>query len=183
METFKDIKGYECIYQVSDLGRVKSLDRIDSAGHRLKERILKAGKNSGGYLSVCLFKNGKGECINVHQLVAIAFLYHIPNGHTTELDHINGIKTDNRAENLQLLTNREHRTKTFKNKGTSEYTGVNWLKRDSKWRAQIVIEGKQHYLGVFTDELQASNMYQLSLRHLNEYKGNSKEFREFIVSL
>ena len=92
-EIWKDIKGYEGIYQVSNLGRVKSLDRIDSNNHPLKGVILKPYISNSGYLLVGLYKQQKRDRKLLHRLVAEAF---IPNPENKpEIDHINTIKTDN----------------------------------------------------------------------------------------
>tara|TARA_R110000751_G_scaffold294840_1_gene402928 strand:- start:59 stop:664 length:606 start_codon:yes stop_codon:yes gene_type:complete len=166
MEVWKDIKGYEGIYQISNLGRVKSLARKGV----LKDKVLKCFIDSQRYLRVNLYKNSTRLGYNIHKLVAIAFLGHTPCGHKIEVDHINGIKTDNRVKNLQLLTNREHQTKTAKDidktETTSKYTGVSWHKSKGKWRSQIKINGKLKHLGYFTDELEASNAYQKALDNL-----------------
>ena len=152
-EIWKDIKDYEGLYKVSNLGRVKSL----KFG---KERILSAATNATGYSLVALC-NGKTKAITVHQLVAMAFLNHKPCGHKIVVDHINTIKTDNRLENLQVITHRQNCTKD--KKGTSKYTGVHWCKPRNKWRAEIRINGKTKYLGSFKSELEASEAYQLKL--------------------
>ena len=80
MEIFKDIPGWEGSYQVSTYGRTKSLERRvigkNNSRRTLREKILKAGLNSGGYLSVVLHKDDGGKSINVHMLVAITFLNH-----------------------------------------------------------------------------------------------------------
>ena len=77
-EIFRDIKGYEDCYEVSNKGRIKSLKRFTkhfNGGNRIvKERILKPCVSSKGYLMVCFRKNGKQTTKQVHQLVAIAFL-------------------------------------------------------------------------------------------------------------
>ena len=92
-EIWKDIKGYEGIYQVSNLGRVRSLDRIDSNNHPLKGVILKSYISNSGYLLVGLYKQQKRDGKLLHRLVAEAF---IPNPENKpEIDHINTIKTDN----------------------------------------------------------------------------------------
>lgn len=77
-EIFRDVKGYEGLYQVSNLGNVKSLERIDYSNHLRKERILKPETDKGGYLTVVLSKDKKKKNIKVHRLVAEAF---IPNLH------------------------------------------------------------------------------------------------------
>ena len=117
-EIWKDIESYEGLYQVSSLGRVKSLKYN-------KQRILKTPSDAYGY-SVCnLSLNGKQKIFKVHKLVAIAFLNHTPNGHNMVVDHINNLKIDNRLENLQLTSQRENTSKD-KKKGSSKYVGVYW---------------------------------------------------------
>ena len=92
-EIWKDIKGYEGIYQVSSEGRVRSLDRVEDRGRNIKGKILKPSINPYGYCVVGLFKNGTQKKNMVHRLVAEAF---IPNpDNKPEIDHINTIKTDN----------------------------------------------------------------------------------------
>lgn len=98
-EVWKDVKGYEGLYQVSNLGRVKSLG-FDK-WH--KGRILKPAFDSkGNYLFVGLHKDGKVTQRNVHRLVAESF---IPNPNSLPcVNHINEIKTDNRSNNLEWCT-------------------------------------------------------------------------------
>lgn len=105
-EIWKTIDGYEH-YQVSNLGRVKSLDRIVKCGYgktkRHKGRILKpAITKSTGYEHVDI----QGKHYNVHRLVATAFIENAEN--KSELDHINCIRVDNRVENLRWTTRLEN---------------------------------------------------------------------------
>lgn len=95
MEIFKDIKGYEGLYQIGSNGTVKSLNY-----HRTGiERVLKYGKHYKGYLNVALCKEGKMKTFKVHRLVAEAF---IPNpDNLPQVNHKNEVKTDNRVENLE----------------------------------------------------------------------------------
>ena len=162
MEIFKDIKDYEAMYQVSNLGNVKSLARKSFTGKLLAERILKPSRGSHGYLTLSLRKNGKPKNRTVHQLVAEAFLGHLACGHAIEVDHIDEDKLNNRLDNLQLLSSAEHRGKG----SSSKYTGVSWHNRDNKWTAQIMINGKKKYLGRFACELKAAYAYQTALNKL-----------------
>ena len=157
-ENWKDIPEYEGLYQVSDLGRVKSL----KFG---KERVLKAGTNSSGYLMVVICKDKKQKTAMVHQLMAMAFLNHKPNGNTLVVDHINNVSTDNRLSNLQLISNRENTSKDKKG-GSSKYVGVYWNKATKKWVAHIKINGKLKHLGYFEEEVEAHNAYQSKLNEV-----------------
>ena len=86
-------------YMVSNLGRVKSLKRIDSNKHPIKERVLKSCKVDGGYLAVVLCENGKRKTFLVHRLVAQAF---IPNpNNLPQVNHKDEDKTNNTVENLE----------------------------------------------------------------------------------
>jgi len=161
-EIFKDVPGYEGKYQVSNIGRVKSLERWRDngyGGYLHKERILKARLDKKGYLQVHLYKNYR-KAFYIQSLMAMSFLGHSLNGtNKIVIDHINNIKTDNRIENLQLITNRENTSKD-KNGCSSIYTGVYWKKETSKWVAAIRINGKKKYIGSFLDEYRAHLAYQ-----------------------
>tara|TARA_R110002126_G_scaffold268496_1_gene412031 strand:+ start:204 stop:698 length:495 start_codon:yes stop_codon:yes gene_type:complete len=160
-EIFKDVKGYEGIYQVSNLGNVKSL----KFG---KERILKAGVDSNGYLRVSLFKYNTPRTSKVHKLVAMAFLNHIPDNLNVVIDHIDYNKANNRLDNLQLIKQRENIVRSInKNKTSSQYVGVSWAKHINKWKSQIRINKKNINLGSFNSELDASRAYQKALMEVN----------------
>lgn len=103
-------------YMVSNLGRVKSLSKIKTIGNRsfvTKEKILKQILHSNGYLSVTLCENKKTKQINVHRLVAKAFIenkYNKPN-----INHIDAIKTNNYFKNLEWVTQKENSEHAVKN--------------------------------------------------------------------
>jgi len=150
MEIWKDVIDYEGLYQVSDLGNLKSL-------WFGKEKFLIPKLNTRGYLKINLTKNGirKGYCL--HRLVYEAF-----NGKTNLIvDHkIEGNKIDNRLCNLQAISQRENTAKHRSTlKKSSKYTGVSWSVKSNKWVAAIRINGKSKYLGMFTNEIDASNAY------------------------
>ena len=96
-EIWKDIQGYEGLYQVSNFGRVKGLKR---------SKIRKLCNDRGGYLCVSLKKQGTVKLCKVHRLVAVAF---IPNPENKpQIDHINAIKTDNTIKNLRWVSAKEN---------------------------------------------------------------------------
>ena len=158
MEIWKSIKGYEDIYEVSNLGKVKSL-RFG------KEKILKGTLNKCGYLVVGLTKDKNPKVRTIHQLVAVAFLDHEPSGNKLVVDHINNIGTDNCLENLQVITQRENLSKD-KKKEDGKYTGAYLDKKLKKWRSLIYLNGKLRHLGLYESELEASNAYQTALKGL-----------------
>lgn len=108
MQEWRDIKGYEGKYQVSNLGNVKSLNF-----HRKnKECLLTPKIDKDGYLEIALYKNGKSKYYRIHRLVAIAFISN--NENKKEVNHINGIKSDNRVDNLEWCTSSENQVHAYK---------------------------------------------------------------------
>lgn len=95
-EIWKDIAGYEGLYQVSNLGNVKSLNY----NRTKKERILIPGKNNSGYLLVMLSKNGTRKTFTIHRLAAQAFIENPKN--LPEVNHIDEDKTNNCVSNLEF---------------------------------------------------------------------------------
>ena len=109
-EEWRDVVGYEGLYQVSDQGHVKSLERtfINKSGRKrtVKERILKPDMGRGGYLLVNLHAGGKIRKFYVHRLVCEAF--HENPDNKPQVNHLNEDKTDNRACNLEWCTAEEN---------------------------------------------------------------------------
>lgn len=106
-EIWKDIPEYENLYQISSLGRVKSIQRKEKYKNfyrTRKEKILKPAKDRFGYLKVCLWKKGKMKNIKIHRLVAQAFLQNPDN--LPQVNHRNEDKTDNRLENLEFCNSK-----------------------------------------------------------------------------
>lgn len=101
IENWKDIPGYENRYAVSDLGRVLRKDSLSKIGRRLPAKIFRPQKAiRGGYLVVSLV--GNPRTVSIHSLVLLAFVGPRPKKH--DVNHINGIKTDNRLINLEYCT-------------------------------------------------------------------------------
>ncbi len=100
VEIWKDIPDYEGKYQVSNLGRVKSLQRWSGTRFYNREYILNNYVNKkNGYVYVYLTKNNKSKNIRVHKLVAQAFVPNVNN--YKQINHINGDKTNNNSNNLE----------------------------------------------------------------------------------
>ena len=111
-EVWKDIDGYEGLYQVSNLGRVKSLKN---------KKILKYSKNYKGYCQINLYKNGKRKKYCIHRLVALGYVNNILN--KEQVNHIDGNKENNCVYNLEWVTcseNNKHAYKIGLNKSHTE---------------------------------------------------------------
>jgi len=156
-EIFKDVKGYECYYSVSNFGRVFN---------KRQNKIMKLSL-SRGYLIVYINKDLKGENKGVHQLVAESFLNHTPKDSKLVVNHINFKRDDNRVENLELVTVRENSNRKHL-KSTSEYVGVYWNKQRRKWMASIHVNRKQKNLGSFSIEYDAHLAYQEALKNIKK---------------
>ena len=168
IEIWKDIPNYEGYYQASNLGNIRSLDRVSAKGNRsLKGRTMKLHTNKRKYKSTVLSKDGQ-RTIEVHVLVAMTFLGHVRSGGKgLVVDHIDNNSLNNRADNLQLITTRQNTSKDSKG-FTSEYVGVSWFKRDSKWQSFIRYKGKPIWLGFYETELSAHKVYQAALERINK---------------
>jgi len=159
IEAWKDIPEFEGIYQVSNLGNVRSLKFN-------KLKVLKKSINKRGRYRVSLCKDGyKLTNCKISQLSAMAFLNHKPCGHKIVVDHIDNNKENDKLYNLQLISNRENTIKDTV-RGSSKYVGVSWHKRINKWRAGIYTKGKIKHLGYFTDEKEAAQAYQNELKKI-----------------
>lgn len=113
-EIWKDLENYEGFYKISNLGNIKGLLLYDRHKdiYNKREKILKPDVTSKGYLRVTLCKNGVKKRYTVHRLVAQNFIEN-PNN-LSQINHINGIKTDNRADNLEWCTNGENEKHAYK---------------------------------------------------------------------
>lgn len=158
IETWKDVPEYEGLYKVSDLGRVMTINPYRNP------KVLR--QSFYRYTMVTLVKDKKNKGFNVHSLVAMAFLGHIRCGHKIVINHKNFIKCDNRLCNIELITQRENTNKkhihTKRNKLTGTYpTG-------KRFKANICINGRTIYLGVYDTELEASTVYENKLKEISQ---------------
>ena len=167
-EIWKPIKGYENLYEISSLGRVKSIDReVSRSNHKykVKGKILKATRAKNGYLVCNLYRSSKPKTFYVHKLVAVNFLNHVPKGYEIVIDHIDNSPINNMLDNIQVISHRENCTKDKKN-GTSKYAGVSWCNTNKKWISCLRHKGKFINLGLFECELEASDAYQNKIKDL-----------------
>jgi hypothetical protein len=102
METYLPMVGYFGLYEISNLGNVRAPAKIDMSGRPRKLRYLGKHKTEDGYVKAMLSINGISKLKTIHRLVYQTFVGPIPDGY--EINHINGIRDDNRVENLNILT-------------------------------------------------------------------------------
>ena len=101
MKTWKDVKGFEGFYQISDYGDVKSLDRFDGI-RKINGRNIKPSLKQNGYMQIGLRKEGKRKWFSIHRLVAIHFLDNPEN--KPQVNHIDCNKQNNNVKNLEWVT-------------------------------------------------------------------------------
>jgi len=112
-EIWKDVVGFEGSYQVSNFGNVRSLDRLNSRGQRIKGVTLRPQDNTKGYKYVTLFKGSRTDKENmyIHRLVASAFL----EGNEETVNHKDGNKSNNHVDNLEWATRSENTQHAYDN--------------------------------------------------------------------
>jgi hypothetical protein len=108
MEFWRNIIGYEGLYQISTLGNVKSLGNEFSK----KERLLKQKLDRNGYKSISLCKNGQSKYFSIHRLVAIHFLNR--KDPSLHVNHRDGVKTNNNLHNLEWVTRSENQKHAYR---------------------------------------------------------------------
>jgi hypothetical protein len=143
MEIWKNIEGYENLYQISNYGKVKSLSHINNLGKLRPECMLKDRYTDRGYNTAVLYNNGKRNTFKVHRLVAKAFIKNILN--KPHINHIDGNKSNNFVLNLEWVTISENQKHAFK-------IGLNKVncKRDSKGKflKAIKLNGTTNYKNI-----------------------------------
>ena len=149
-ECWRSIDGY-MNYQVSNVGRVRNV----STG-----RILKQRDNARGYFIVGLYKDGDVKNYKVHKLVAHEFIPQPDTNTTLVVDHIDRNKANNQVTNLRWVTQQQNMMNMTIRTGTSsQYKGVAFQKRRSKWEAYIIFNGNKVHLGLFVNAEDAARAY------------------------
>jgi len=132
-EIWKDVIGYEGLYRVSNQGKIKSNKRF----HVRRDRTLNPSPDKDGYLRVTLIRNGKQSITKVHRLVLCSFI----GKSELQCNHKNGVKTDNRIENLEWCTQSENQ-KHAHELGLHDRKGNNACNRklteDQVWRIKFI---------------------------------------------
>lgn len=165
IEEWRDIKGFEGKYQVSNFGRVRSLDRYVAWRGTAKffpSAMMKQTKSKKGYylISLCTGTHRGKFTDQVHRLVWKTFRSEVPSD--LVVDHIDDNKTNNRLDNLQLLTNRDNCVKGWRRHRTLP-VGCYYREDTGKFASKIQIDKKKIYLGNFNCPTAAALAYQKAL--------------------
>jgi phosphomannomutase len=160
IEVWKDIVGYVGLYQVSNLGNVKSLDKI-CGGRKgiVKGKPIATQDNGRGYINVCLNKDGQAKRVYVHRLVAEAFL---PKENLKDcVNHKDGNKANNNLDNLEWVTRSENMQHAYSN-GLAKQYERSGTKNPA---ARVVIDIES---GVFYETMkEVSELYKISVSYLS----------------
>lgn len=163
-EIWRDIEGFDGMYQVSNLGRVKSLYRTTKEITE-EGRILKASIGKRGYWYVALFKDGKNHTKTVHRLMANAFMPNPDN--LPNINHISGIRSDNRLENFEWCTQKQNMHHAFRTglvNNTGEMNGMSLLTEGDVVQIKHTLKNGYFNLQDIADE------YNISLTAIYDIK-------------
>ena len=181
MEKWKSIKDYEGIYEISNLGNIKSLQRLierpkEVGSFTQSERILKPSKCLGGYNGVTLVINTKKKRHLVHRLVAAAFLNNKFNH--KYVNHIDGNRHNNNVNNLEWCT-QSHNKKHSYNLGLSDKKGTNHHLTKFKEQDIIDIRSKYENEGMLQKEIsKIYNVNKSTIWHIVNYKTWNYDFKK-----
>jgi len=160
-EIWKDVIGYEGLYQVSNLGRVM---RVAGGMGATPGRILKPWLQNGGYLQVTLSANDRRKVLSVHRLVAEALLERPSPAHN-EVNHKNGVKSDPRVENLEWVTRKQNLAHRETILGISSKGEANGL---AKLADEDVIEIRELYATGKYTQVELGEMFQVSFATISD---------------
>lgn len=172
-EVWKDVAGYEGLYQVSNLGRVKNLKRkvpYAKGMRTIPERILQNHTNKYGYVYVRLYKDAKGKNIKLHRIVAQAFIENPENKRC--VNHIDGNKENNRVENLEWVTHSENMQHASDNglwvswNRGKHYNHRDWLSKEAKEKLSERMKGNKFHAKPHSEETK---------RQISETKKRNKQ--------
>lgn len=158
MEIWKKVVGYEGIYEVSNMGRIKRLQKLVETvskdmreGGRaqgeykhsrlLPDRILKGIYSDKGYLTVGLTKDGKSKKVKIHRVVAIAFIVNPEN--KPEVNHLDGNKQNNRLDNLEWVTGEENVKHAIEMGLTNKFPDGKLTDIDKQWILDNIVVGSR----------------------------------------
>ena len=155
-ETFVPMKGYEGLYEVSNYGRVLSINKPITKGTGVrKPKFLKQSKGSKGYIMVKLYKDGQKLGMSIHRIVAINFIPN-PSG-LNVINHIDCNKTNNRVENLEWCTQRHNMTHAIENGLIAYARGEK--SRKSRLTESDVLEIRQLYANAKISQMALANLF------------------------
>ena len=165
-EIWKPVVGFEGQYEVSSLGRVRSLDRLDSMGRRKFGKLIQPHKLHSGHNQFRLWSENKDYKRTAHRLVMQSFVGPIPEGKIV-CHGINGV-SDNSLSNLYFGTHRKNLCEDLNRdkKFASKFPGV--YKSKSKWSCKIRHNGTRKYLGTFDTEEEAFEAYKQARLEIGE---------------
>lgn len=180
-EIWRPVVGYEGLYEVSNTGRVRSLDRYDSNNHFLKGRILKLCADKDGYLNVGLSLGNKVKKYKVHRLVAEAFIpnpYNLP-----QVNHRDEDKTNNRVENLEMCNakyNSNYGSRKDRVRDTAIKNGSWSGLSKEEWRKKYYEENQEHRKRYYQEKKDHIKEYYKKYyqEHKNEYNERQKEYSQ-----
>jgi hypothetical protein len=157
--------------------------RINNEGNlerKYKSGIWREVKNVANcYNGYCLV-GFKDKIYYYHRIVWVLLMGDILDS-SLEIDHIDSDSLNNNINNLRLVSNRQNQQNRFKQK-LQQKIGYSFYKRDNKWKSYIRINKKLIYLGLFTNEEDAAQIYQIACENINQYVNNS-QFRSLCKSL
>jgi len=152
----KAIKGYENLYVITNDLKVISLPRKGTLGGEIKPIL----NTENGYYRISLTKDNKRKKVMLHRIIAEHF---ISNPHKyPNVDHINGIKTDNRIENLRWCTQNQNtlfNNQRMRSNKTTDVKGVSYNKITNKYSSEVKFDGYRKWLGTFDTKENAYNAY------------------------